>query len=106
MICLMPALNLPEDFRGSSDDLKNRSIPNPPGIVSYRSKNGVDRLDVYIGFIFDGYVKYENHTDRPIQMTFYTPPVLDCKPSDKYDFDPSSVSTISISVSTPGNVRY
>jgi len=61
--------------------------------------NGVDRADIYLGFILDGYKKYENINDAfpDTRITFYSAPEINSS-DELIQFDPSEDELIYVKV--------
>ena len=119
MQCTMPPLNIPEDlleilnsFYNASAIRKRRSrytihhlianshslIPRMKRDVNVRTvsgSNGVDRADIYLGFIMDGHKEYENISDA--NLIFYSPPEINSS-VELIEFDPSQEELIYVKV--------
>lgn len=123
----MPAVNIPDDFLSTLDGQyrpyaneedgrgKKRSAgtDRPPlrtvrarrrrdvnSAMSINGSNGVDRVDVYIGFIFDGYTDYDNINGAlpGTRVAFYSPPEIIPPNKEPIRFDANKDETIDIKV--------
>lgn len=63
---------------------------------TYIGKNGQDTLELHIGVIFDGYLKYSDNI--PSTLRIFLDPSLTCPAA--YNFDPSTDEFIKIKVSS------
>src|SRR6218665_906194 len=87
----------------------NRLKPKNPLLLSRRKRyanalsltgpNGNDSLDITLGFILDGYTKYDNINDvlPSTQILLFSPPEITSS-KDIIEFDPNKDESISIKV--------
>ena len=116
----MPPLSLPDDFleilnsqyryKNSSTSRRRRSIgpfiTNYHGLLSRLKRyvnvltltgpNGIDRADIYLGFILDGYKKYEEHL-LDTKFIFYSPPEINSS-DEVIQFDPNVDELVNVKV--------
>src|SRR6218665_2643603 len=67
--------------------------------LSLTGPNGNDSLDISLGFILDGYTKYDNINDvlPSTQLLLFSPPEI-TSTKDIIEFDPNKDESISIKV--------
>src|SRR6218665_910869 len=110
MTCRMPRVNIPDDFLQVLDlEYTNRSkrdmssmshlkAENPfllsrhkryTNALSVTGPNGLDQATIYLGFILDGYKKYNNINDAlpDTQILIFSPPDINFT-KDVLEFDP------------------
>ena len=119
----MPPLSLPDDLlevlnlryntnvtrRRRSRDPINHLIANSHSLLSRMKRdvnvltvtgpNGGYRADIYLGFILDGYKKYENINDAlpDTKLIFYSAPEINST-DERLEFDPSVDDLIYVKV--------
>ena len=116
----MPSVKIPDDFLPALDNLYisrhardtnslNHRKAEIPFLLSRRKRyanalsltlpNGNDSLNISLGFVFDGYQKYDNINDvlPDIQIILFSPPEI-TPTGDIIEFDPNMDESISIKV--------
>jgi len=97
----MPVVSLPDDLIQQLSDSESGTINDTqgPGVAVYWSENRTVRADIYIGFKFDGFRRYQNisSVDPTIKMQFALPPTISCE-GDDFNYDPSEGKLIRIMV--------
>jgi hypothetical protein len=97
----MPIVSLPSDFEaGLANNSATMIDVNIPGVTAYTGPNERERADVYVGFVLDGFTRYNNVSAvRPdIKMQFYVQPTLTCASNEV--FRPETDKSIAIQVSS------
>lgn len=95
----MPIVSLPSDFEAGLANNSTTIIDvNIPGVAAYIGPSGRDRADAYVGFVLDGFTRYNNVSAvRPdIKMQFYIQPTVTCTSNEV--FRPSTDKSIAIQV--------
>ena len=68
-------------------------------ILTVNASNGIDRAEIYLGFILDGYREYENFNDAfpDTKLFFYSAPEINSS-GELIEFDPSEEELIYVKV--------
>jgi len=111
MVCVMPPVQLPEDF---VDDLNISDSgfirgTSGPGVAAYVTRDQRRRADVYIGLKLDGVRGYENISVVRPDLTFrwvHRLTVSCWVDGADYDFDPGNNPLIVIKVLRSGAASY
>ena len=103
MICIMPAVALPEDFVDELNVSESGYISgvSGPGVAAYLTRDQIQRADIYIGLILDGVRGYESVSSARPNITFQWVYKLtvSCWTDDvDYDFNPRKDPRIVIKV--------
>ena len=96
LTCLMPEVDLPSDFE--VDDTDSVSAGGEATSLSGGLDNR-DHADIYVGFVFDGFLDYDNLTAAMPQITiqFFRPPMIDIA-RDLIIYQPQTFNDIGMSV--------
>lgn len=109
MECRMPAASLPADFQTALSNNNNNTGSGQlvrttgPGVAAYLGPDNTTRVDIFLGLVLDGYVRYWNISQAAaglggVQMEFYASPTMYCPTAD-VEFNARVNSTVQLSVS-------
>ena len=90
-----PIYQFTSNFHGRVSRLKRGS----DRVLTVQGQNGMDRADIYLGFILDGYKKYENINNAlpDTKIVFFSPPEINST-DEVIEFYPSKDELIHVKV--------